>query len=154
MEALTGLIYKELININNQSQTIEEFFKTSSEKLLELEFVKKSFFNAINEREKIFPTGLQMKHIIVAIPHTDVEHIIKPFVYINKLSRSQLEFVQMSTDDITIKPEYIFILGIKDPKEQVGLLSTLMELFNDEEFVKKLNNSKTEDEIYNLLVKN
>lgn len=154
MSVLSDLAYKELININSQSRSVEEFFRITSKELLELGFVKETFFNAINEREKVFPTGLQLEHIAVAIPHTDIEHIIKPFVYINKLNKYQLEFIQMGTDDVIIKPEYIFILGIKDPKGQVELLSTLIEFFNNKDFVTKLKNSKTESEVYNLLIKN
>lgn len=154
MSVLSDLAYKELININSQSRSVEEFFRITSKELLELGFVKETFFNAINEREKVFPTGLQLEHIAVAIPHTDIEHIIKPFVYINKLNKYQLEFIQMGTDDVIIKPEYIFILGIKDPKGQVELLSTLIEFFNNKDFVTKLKNSKTENEVYNLLIKN
>ena len=137
MSVLSDLTYKELININRQSKSVEEFFKESSKQLLELGFIEETFFNAINEREKIFPTGLELENLIVAIPHTDIEHIVKPFIYVNKLNESQLDFIQMGTDDVIVKPEYIFILGIKNPKGQVELLSTMIELLNNEEFVKK-----------------
>lgn len=145
------LVKKDLINWNNESQSVEELFRNSSDVLVELGFAKESFFNAVNEREKVYPTGLELDLLTVAIPHTDVEHVLKPFIYVHKLSNSQLEFIQMGTDDVIVKPEFIFILGIKEPKGQVELLSSLIELFNTEEFVEQLKQCKTEEGVYELL---
>ena len=45
----------------------------------------------------------------------------------------------------------LFFLGIKEPKEQVGLLQSLMALFMDEGFVKAFIETQEVQEIYQLV---
>lgn len=70
MTLISSLTKKELITINNDSKTIEEFFTNASDILMERGYVKESFLDAILEREKKYPTGLEMPKIVIAIPHT------------------------------------------------------------------------------------
>lgn len=44
-------------------------------KLKMLEYVEDSFESAIMTREMSFPTGLELGHINIAIPHTDPQHV-------------------------------------------------------------------------------
>lgn len=48
----------------------------------------------------------------------------------------------------------LFFLGIKEGKEQVGLLQSFMNLFMDEVFVTKYVTTKSEAEAYQLFVEN
>ncbi|MBU5585460.1 PTS sugar transporter subunit IIA, partial [Enterococcus sp. S181_ASV_20] len=61
-------------------------------------------------------------------------HVEKPFVYIARL-KNEVRVKQMG-DSQLMKVKNLFFLGIKDPKEQVGLLQAFMELFMNEEFVR------------------
>ena len=45
----------------------------------------------------------------------------------------------------------LFFLGIKEPKEQVGLLQSLMALFMDEGFVKAFIGTQEVQAIYQLV---
>lgn len=147
MSILKELIHPELINLENHSKNQADFFDEASKALESKGFVNNTFVEAIKKREENYPTGLELEKISIAIPHTDVEHIIKPFVYINKVSSTDLTFIQMGSDDSQIQPKYVIILGIKDPKGQVGLLSELIELFNNEKFVDELESLQTETEL-------
>lgn len=144
---MTNLIYEDLINGNNQSVSKEMFFKNVFTCLKEKGFVENSFLEAITEREKEYPTGLKLNKISISIPHTDVTHIIKPFIFINKIVNKNLDFIQMGTDDEILQPDYIIILGIKNPTEQVELLSGLLELFDKESFFLALSMAKNDLEI-------
>ena len=59
------------INIKNISSK-EEALTYLSDKLIEKGIVKESYKEAILNREKVFPTGLQFEKYGIAIPHTDV----------------------------------------------------------------------------------
>lgn len=109
-------------------------------------YVKPSFCEAIIEREKVFPTGLEMNGIVIAIPHTDTVHVRRPFVLVNQL-RKPLEFIQMGTTDKVIEVEMVFVLGICDPASQVPLLATIMERFTQEKFIKELRNKQSKEEL-------
>ncbi|MDO4594734.1 MAG: PTS sugar transporter subunit IIA [Tissierellia bacterium] len=149
MNEISELIYQELIDLENDSKNKDEFFEQIATKLEELNFVEESFNKAIKEREAVFPTGLEFSKIKIALPHTDTIHIKKPFIFINKLNNN-IEFIHMGTDDQKVDVDYIFVLGIKDPKEQVGLLAKLMDLFSNDNFVYKLENAKDKKSILKL----
>jgi len=151
MDIISELVREELIDLNNDNTNVEDFFRQASDKLIELDYAEDTFFEAIYEREKKYPTGLELPKIVIAIPHTDVDHIKEPFIYVNKMESKSLEFIQMGTDDVSVYPEYVIVLGIKEPEEQVGLLSTLIELFSDAEFVEEFKHIQSEKEMYNLL---
>lgn len=153
MSIISNLVQKELINLDNKSEDVKEFFASASAKLEELGFVEETFFEAISTREQSYPTGLELPNIVIAIPHTDVEHIKEPFIYVNKMSTKSLSFIQMGTDDVVVEPEFVIVLGIKEPTEQVGLLSTLIELFGDQDFIDKFNSATEPEEIHELLSK-
>ena len=99
---------------NSKFTTKEQFFEEATKKLKMLEYVEDSFESAIMTREMSFPTGLELGHINIAIPHTDPQHV-KPFVAAYQLN-NPIEFVQMATTDSLVPCELILILGITDPK--------------------------------------
>lgn len=118
-------------------------------KVLSDEYVKDSYAEAVKAREQEFPTGLKTQNLNIGIPHTDPGHILKPFVFFAK-NKSKIAIRQMG-DNEPMESEYFFFLGIKDSKSQVGLLSELMELFMNEDFVEKLTTAKDIEEIINAL---
>ncbi|WP_311432241.1 PTS sugar transporter subunit IIA [Facklamia hominis] len=118
-------------------------------KVLSDEYVKDSYAEAVKAREQEFPTGLKTQNLNIGIPHTDPDHILKPFVFFAK-NESKIDIRQMG-DNEPMESEYFFFLGIKDSKSQVGLLSELMELFINEDFVEKLTKANDIEEIINAL---
>lgn len=128
------------------------FFKQFADILTRDGYVAPSFETAIIERERVFPTGLEMNGITIAIPHTDTMHVKRPFVAVSKLAKP-LSFVQMGTTDKWVDAEMIFILGIKDAAGQVPLLATMMEKFADETFVEALRQQEQPQELVAFLKK-
>lgn len=127
------LFDEELIVMEEDFSSQAEMFGVISDKLHEKDYVKNSFKEAIIQREKDYPTGLETETMKIAIPHTDVVHVKRPFIYVAKLKKS-LPFVHMGTSDSLVNVDNIFMLGIKDPSKQVGLLSLVMEKLQDEKF--------------------
>ncbi len=144
------LFKEELIELDIQAHDKNDFFEKVSSELVEKGYVEKSFGEAIIERENNYPTGLQLDGFAVAIPHTDVIHIKKPFVAVKRLAED-IDFYQMGTDDVIVPVKDILILGIKEPKNQVGLLSDLMSCFADSDFVQKYRLVNTKDSIIDLI---
>lgn len=150
MKSYTDMLHRELVDIRGGLSTAREFFQQCVKKLLSNGYVTDEFYDAIITREKEYPTGLQFEDIAIAIPHTDVQYVNKPFIYINRVEDTNLKFIHMGTDDQLVKPELIVILGITDPKDQVDLLSFLMKLFSDKEFIRKIKESKNEKELFDI----
>lgn len=131
------LFQKELTLINSTYQNQAELFECTSKILEKEQYVEATFREAVTNREVIFPTGLEMNGIKIAIPHTDTIFVKRPFVLVNKLA-TPIPFIQMGTSEKWINVEVIFILGIKQPKDQVPLLSSIMEKFMEASFVEQL----------------
>ena len=86
----------------------------------------------------------------IALPHSETEYVEKPFIYIVKLQNSPLTFNQMG-DNQEMEVSDFFFLGIKDPSKQVQLLSYLMDLFSDDNFINDYKNTTEKEKIYELI---
>ncbi len=131
-------------NASSFDELVDQIAKELSD-----EYVKGSYAEAVKAREQEFPTGLKTQNLNIGIPHTDPEHILKPFVYFAK-NESKIDIRQMG-DNEPMESEYFFFLGINDSKSQVGLLSELMELFMNDDFVEKITKAKDIEEVINAL---
>lgn len=143
----------ELVSLNLAVDNQQDFFYTISNDLYAKGYVEKTFEKAILERESTYPTGLQLDNFAIAIPHTDVIHIRQPFVAIYRLIKS-IEFYQMGTDDVVVPVKDILVLGINEPKKQVGLLSNLMQCFTKNEFVEQYKDAISAEKITELIKNN
>jgi PTS system galactitol-specific IIA component len=94
--ALSNYLNESTISLNLEAETSTEVIHHLGEKLLAAGFVKDSFIEAAITREATLPTGLPLGgDINVAIPHTDIIHVIqsgvamatlaKPVVFENKV---------------------------------------------------------------------
>lgn len=144
------LFTKELIIIDAEYESQQCMFENASHVLHEKGYVKASFKEAIIQRELDYPTGLKVDKLNCAIPHTDIVHVNKPFIYVTKL-KSPLSFIQMGTSDEQVPVESIFMLGITEPSKQVGLLSMIMEQLNNEDFKKSFLAIKSTEEMKHFL---
>lgn len=148
----TELFREDLVQLKGAYADKEELFEKISEELFTKKLVTNSFLKAVKTREEEYPTGLQLENMSIAIPHTDIEHIVEPFVYVCTLKKP-ISFIQMGTSDMTVEADAVLVLGIKEPKEQVGMLSGLMAMFSDSQFIDEFKKAKTDKEIIQLLKK-
>lgn len=143
------LIYNDLISLNHRYRDQTNLLEVLSQYLLQKCYVKTEFSKAILQREKDYPTGLQLENMAVAIPHTYSEYVLKPFIYINKL-KEPISFIQMGTEDEIVMARYVIVLGISNPKDQAGLLAELMTLFSNPKIVQQLEMAQTKEALKNI----
>ncbi|MBL1228469.1 PTS sugar transporter subunit IIA [Enterococcus sp. BWB1-3] len=141
---------EELADIIEESNNQEEFFSYIFQKLKHKGYVEDSFYEAVTEREKDYPTGLKTPFLSVAIPHTDPTHIKKPFVFITKLYQP-ISFGQMGSVDEKVEAHYVFVLGFEKGEEQLVLLQNLMAMFSDERTMTRLSENISEHEMYSIV---
>lgn len=153
MNAIGQLISKDLYSEKNFEGNQIELFSFVANELEKKGFTTSEYLPAIIERETKFPTGLSTVLFDVAIPHTDPDYILKPFVYILRTD-SKTKFLQMGSvvaDNKGVYPEFIFFLGFNKGEVQLEILQELMQLFNDEEKMKLLNDSNNFKNIEHIL---
>jgi PTS system galactitol-specific IIA component len=146
-----SLINKELVLLDIEANDKVDLLTKLSSILKEKGYVKKSYVNAVVEREKVFPTGLITESGGVAIPHTDAEHVEKSTILFAKLKKP-VTFKEMGNNKNDVSAEMVFMLAISDPSKQAPTLSKLMSIFVNKSLLLKLKNSKDSKEIVDILV--
>lgn len=147
------LIHESLVFYDQTFTNQEAFFKKANTDLTKAEFVTGTFYESIVERETNYPTGLMLPTMSIALPHTDPENIKRAFVAVYHLAQP-VEFTQMATTDVKVESQMILVLGIKEPKKQVELLATIIDLISDEAFIDQYHKAKNQEELYQLFKKN
>lgn len=145
------MIKKELILLDVDCENREEVLRKLAAVFVENGRVKESFTNAVVEREKVYPTGLPAEAFDIAIPHTVSEHVIEPAIAVAVL-RKPVEFQQMGSPEITLHPQLVMMMAIKDPKEQTTLLRKMMKMLQNSELLTAVKESKTPQEVVDLMV--
>ena len=133
----TSLLSPELVFLDFEAQDVSDFFDKLAASLQERGYVKESWKEAILEREKNYPTGLECEAIKVALPHVDPEHINKAYIALIK-PKKPITFDGMAGMD-PVDTELIVNLGLLAHEEdQVAVLQAFLGIFMDEEVCKAL----------------
>lgn len=141
---------ENLIMPDLKAGSSDEVFQQLGGLLVSEGYCKSSYVQALIEREKDFPTGINMGNIGIAIPHTDKEHVIKGAVAIGVL-KEPVHFYQMGTNDENVEAKLIFMLAVKDPKEHLVFLQRILMILQDQEVLKQLIETKNKQEIINII---
>jgi galactitol PTS system EIIA component len=109
-------------------------------------YVKDTYTQAVLDREKVFPTGLQTNILGFAIPHTDTEHVYKSAVAIAILTEPVV-FQAMDSPLTDISVNVVMMLAISDPKAVVMVLRQVISILEDEAALQALLRASTPAEI-------
>lgn len=144
------LLRKELIRVNVDAGDREETLAYLAGEFVKTGLVKESFPQAIIERERVYPTGLPAIAFDIAIPHCASENVNETSMAVATLAHP-VEWLQMGSPEITLHPQVLFMLAIKDPKKQIEMLQKLMGVLQNAELLEGIRASVDADEIYSLL---
>jgi len=144
------MIDLDLVLLDMQAKTSRDVIQNLGKLMLSKNDVKDSYIEAVIAREEELPTGLNIGDFYVAIPHTDSNHVNKSSIAIATL-KYPVEFREMIDPDKKINVELVFLLAVKDPKQQVTLLKSLMSVFKNKQLLIKLKNAKEKTEVGELL---
>ena len=142
------LIDSNLIILNMKAENKNEAISNLASSAFKADKISslEGFIEDVLEREKHYSTGIGEG---IAIPHAKSKYVKEAMILFGKLQEN------IDWDSIDGKPvEVVFLLGV--PEENVNnlhlkLLSQLSRKLMDEEFIKLLKNSKTQDEIFKAL---
>lgn len=144
------MIHKELIYVNLQAKTKEDVIEKLADELFSAGKVKETFKEAVLIREKEYPTGLPLGKYNIAMPHTFAQHVVEPAIAVAKLENPVL-FTEMGTADTELPVSLIMMMAVSDPKEQVGLLKKILQVFSDGTVLQELMESTTVQKMYETL---
>lgn len=146
---MASLIHENRIQVNFFAEDQFAAIKMAADPLIKQGFVKEGFLEAVMEREKIFPTGLPT-FIGVALPHTEAKYVINEGISIITLEKPVL-FAGMGNPKEKVSAEIIFLLAIKNPEKQLGVLQTIITIIQNEKVLKRIKGAVMPKTIYNLI---
>ncbi|GEQ17284.1 MULTISPECIES: PTS sugar transporter subunit IIA [Clostridium] len=151
-----NLIEKDLI-FKEDFVSLDQAFKCLSKIFLERGLVKQGYLEALMEREKNYPTGIDLTAVSqefpnIAIPHTESMYCNATKVIVIKLERDIVSKDMMNPDkDLNVK--YLFMILNKDGGEQSNILAKIMEFATNKENISMLAASDSLDSIYDVVNK-
>lgn len=146
------MIKRKLLFSKMKPQDYAELITFLGQKMEEQGYVKSTFVSAVLEREKGFPTGLQMGNYGIAIPHTDREHVHQSALAIATLAEP-IEVYSMINPEEKLSVSLVILMAVEDPDGQVKMLSKLMGLFQDVETLKQLESAMSVEEMYGIVAR-
>jgi len=111
----------------------EQLFDQVATLLEEKKVVTDTYRSALIEREKMFPTGLDMDFLgkdlpNVAIPHTDTIHNLTENVVVVRLAKP-VTFHNMIAPDKEVEVSLLFFIINNSSSSQTNILAQLMDFF-------------------------
>ena len=111
----------------------EQLFDQVATLLEEKKVVTDTYRSALIEREKMFPTGLDMEFLgkdlpNVAIPHTDTIHNLTENVVVVRLAKP-VTFHNMISPDKEVEVSLLFFIINNSSSSQTNILAQLMDFF-------------------------
>ena len=151
MEALGDLLVKSAIILNYSAEDAEDVVNTLGKCLFEAGYTKESFALAALEREKTMPTGLPLSGgLNAAIPHTDIEHVLKPGVAFATLTEPVI-FQNMANPEDSVLVSLVFMLALDQPKAQIGMLQEIAGILQNPKLIEDLINASECDDIIRII---
>lgn len=146
-----GLIFnKDLVFLDVEANSNMEALEKVATEFYKLGYVKDSFINAIQEREKVFATGLPVETMAVAVPHTDVEHVITQSICVATLKKP-VTFNVMAGAGEECEVSILFMLALKEPHAQLEMLQTVIGIIQQQDKLDAIYKSKDKDEIVKIV---
>ena len=117
------------LEVDNQEQLFDQVANLLEEKKV----VTDTYRSALIEREKMFPTGLDMEFLgkdlpNVAIPHTDTIHNLTENVVVVRLAEP-VTFHNMIAPDKEVEVSLLFFIINNSSSSQTNILAQLMDFF-------------------------
>jgi PTS system galactitol-specific IIA component len=143
-------IDEKFILVNESISSKEEIITKLGDLLFQNGFVKDTYTQAVLDREIVYPTGLKARVTGVAVPHTDIIHVIKPAVAIATL-KEPVVFHGMGAPDTDVEVSIVLMLAIHDPQEVVNVLRKIIFVIEDDAALQKILAATDKAEIKNTL---
>jgi len=146
-EKMLELIVPSAVCLQVDAKNSTEVIQLLGEKLLAAGYVRDSFVAAALSRESELPTGLPLGAVYnAAIPHTDVEHVIKPALAVATL-KNPVAFKNMIDPEDTVQVHLVILMALDQPKVQVEMLQEIALVLQDSATIEGLVQASSIEEV-------
>lgn len=149
MGVLNNYINKDLIFLNLEAEDKKLLLQYMAKKLEKNGNVSNTYIEEVVKREEIFPTGLQVDNLGVALPHSDFEHVNSPAVSLAVL-KEPIDFYSMEDHQKKISVSVVFMLAVNDGNDQLKLLQEIISLIQSKEGMNSVIEASTKEEVFKI----
>lgn len=154
---MSELIVRENVYISDAFSK-GDLFKELYDKLKADDLVNDRFLQMVEEREKNYPTGMDMSLVSeslpnIAIPHTEAEACKVTRVIPVKLN-NKISFNNMIDPEKELDVSFIFMILNSEGGMQTDVLAKIMDFVTKTEDIENLFGLDSEDKIYEFIEKN
>ncbi|HBK6323896.1 TPA: PTS sugar transporter subunit IIA [Enterococcus faecium] len=143
---------EELVFRNVQAKTDSEVLAFLASEMYKKNYVKEEYIQAIQEREKEYPTGLPSTPPGIAIPHANYEMVNKTTLAIATLKDPVL-FHNMEDNNEQLSIQIVIMMAIGEPHGQVEMLQKIVGIIQDEPLRQEMIRAGNDTELLELLKK-
>lgn len=127
------LFFEETTYVSGKT-TQEEVFEEVYLDLLNKQLVTEDFLESLLERERNYPTGLDLSPVSevlpdIAIPHTESEYVQTTRIIPIKL-KNEIIFHNMISPSDQISVRFLFMILNENGEAQAGMLADIMDFIN------------------------
>ena len=144
-ELKTSLILTDL-----EAGSSREVFEQLGGLLTEEGYTKDSYVQALIDREKDYPTGLNIGDVGVAIPHTNISHVNKAATAIATL-KTPVDWIEMGTEDEPVRARLVFMLAVDDPEAHLAQLQAIVGIIQDQDVLNRIIEQKDPEQIIEII---
>ena len=137
---------EDLIFYDLQAADHKEVLQIMGDAMIQAGYGEEGFTEAVLEREKDYPTGLDIDGIGVAIPHADADHVKKEGIAIAIL-KNPVEFGAMGEQKSMIPVKIVIMFTVAGAGKQIDRLLQILNVLRDEEILKGLLSARSKEEI-------
>jgi PTS system galactitol-specific IIA component len=113
--------------------------------------VRSTFIQAALDRERQLPTGLPLEgKYNAAIPHTDIEHVIRPALALATLTDPVI-FQNMIQPEEGVPVQIVFVMALEQPKSQVEMLQEIAGVLQDSQRIELLMQAASFEQVQQAL---
>jgi galactitol PTS system EIIA component len=121
--------------------------------LFDAGYVRDTFVDAALDRESRLPTGLPLSgDVNAAIPHTEVEHVVKPGLAMATLS-APVTFQNMIDPEEAVPCQLVFVMALDQPKAQIEMLQEIAGILQNPAVITDLMSARHFEEVRAVLSK-
>lgn len=147
---LKEILFPECILTHVKADNKEQALRQLFEVLLRTGKVKPTFYDAVLEREREYPTGLALETWNAAIPHVVPAHVEHSALGIAILEKP-VTFQRMDDDDATVEVKVIFNIALDSNGKQLDILQQIMGIVSDPTIMGQLAQADTPQDVLNIL---
>lgn len=148
---MPGEEWKESLVFLDLKETCEtDILKKMAEAMVREGYARDTYVEALLQREKSFPTGLDIHGIGIAIPHTDPCHVRKEGIALAVLKEPVI-FGSMEDDRRTVAVRLIFMLAVLEAEVHLERLQSILNIIQDAEVLAQLLAARDQKQILQII---